>query len=250
LLIFIFPSYQRTEKKSCRLKFGFGPSLFFFYQSGDPKDRLNVILRRHLVFPFKAAPGATVYDGPCSMLDLGADRFHGPTASRGTVAGMDVYVLAPETYRTMVGVPVSAHGKATFFANKILFGTFEPARHIAILTHSRPAAAGRKKAADIPKNIEMSYHTIMPLAREKYMAELKRRGKESHVYRSYQLVGLEIADMLNDRPHKALYIKMAKEKDQHRLLAIARDIVDRKEVKNKGAYFMRIVAERSAAEKK
>ncbi len=86
----------------------------------------------------------------------------------------------------------------------------------------------------------------MPSAREKYIAELKRRAKESHVYRSYQLIGLDIAELLHDRPHKALYIKLAKERDPQRLLAIAKDVADRQEVKNKGAYFMRIVTEEAS----
>ena len=87
----------------------------------------------------------------------------------------------------------------------------------------------------------------MPSAREKYIAELRRRAKESHVYRSYQLIGLEIAEALGDRSHKALYIKLAKERDPRRLLAIAKDVADRQEVKNKGAYFMRIVMEEAPA---
>ncbi len=82
----------------------------------------------------------------------------------------------------------------------------------------------------------------------KYFAELKRRAKESHVYRNYQLIGLEIADILHDRAHKALYIKLAKEGDVRRLIAIAKDVADRKEVKNHGAYFMRVVMD-SAKEK-
>jgi hypothetical protein len=83
----------------------------------------------------------------------------------------------------------------------------------------------------------------MPTVREKYIAELARRAKESHIYRNYQLVGLEIADILHDRPHKALYIKLAKEGNARRLLAIAKDIAERKGVKNLGAYFMRVITE-------
>jgi hypothetical protein len=89
----------------------------------------------------------------------------------------------------------------------------------------------------------------MPGTREKYMTELKRRGKESHVYRQYQLIGLELAELLNDRAHKALYIKLAKERDPERLLAIAKDVADRKDVKNRGAYFMRVVAEETKLRK-
>ena len=82
----------------------------------------------------------------------------------------------------------------------------------------------------------------LPSTKEKYLAELKRRGKESHVYRDYQLMGLEIANILNDQKHKALYIKMAKEGDVRSLMAVAKDVAGRKEVKNPGAYFMRVIA--------
>jgi hypothetical protein len=71
-----------------------------------------------------------------------------------------------------------------------------------------------------------------------YLRELKRRSKESHVYKKYQLTGLEIAKTLGDEKHKSLYIKMAKSGDAQRLLQIAKDVADRKGIQNKGAYFM------------
>jgi hypothetical protein len=74
-----------------------------------------------------------------------------------------------------------------------------------------------------------------------YMKELKRRGKESHVYRKYQLLGLEISQILRDEKHKSLYIKLAKEKNGDRLLRLAKDIAERKNVKNRGAYFMSLL---------
>ncbi len=74
-----------------------------------------------------------------------------------------------------------------------------------------------------------------------YLDELKKRAKESHVYRKYQLVGLEIAELLHDRPHKALYIKLAKEQGGERLLALAKEVSERKGIKNKGAYFMKML---------
>ena len=75
-----------------------------------------------------------------------------------------------------------------------------------------------------------------------YMKELEKRGKESHVYRKYQLVGLEISQILEDEKHKALYIKLAKEKSGERLLRLAKEVADRQNVKNKGAYFMYLLA--------
>ena len=73
---------------------------------------------------------------------------------------------------------------------------------------------------------------------EKYIKELRRRAKESHVYRKYQMTGLAIAEALCDKKHKSLYIKLAKENGCEKLLRLAKDVADRKGVKNKGAYFM------------
>jgi hypothetical protein len=74
-----------------------------------------------------------------------------------------------------------------------------------------------------------------------YMKELKRRAKESHVYRKYQLLGLEISQVLKDEKHKSLYIKLAKERNGDWLLRLAKDVADRKNIKNRGAYFMSLL---------
>jgi len=71
-----------------------------------------------------------------------------------------------------------------------------------------------------------------------YLKKLRERAKKSHVYRKYQLVGLEIAKILGDEKHKSLYIKMAKEKNAEKLLHLAKEISGKKNVKNRGAYFM------------
>jgi hypothetical protein len=77
---------------------------------------------------------------------------------------------------------------------------------------------------------------------KEYIETLKERAKKSHVYRKYQLTGLVIASLLNDEKHKSLYIKLAKKHDNDDLLRIAKDVSERKRVKNKGAYFMRVLA--------
>lgn len=74
-----------------------------------------------------------------------------------------------------------------------------------------------------------------------YFKTLKERGKESKVYRDFQALGLEIAELLQDKAHKALYIKLAKKHDGSKLLAIAKDISQRENVTNKGAYFMTLI---------
>ena len=76
---------------------------------------------------------------------------------------------------------------------------------------------------------------------EGYLDKIKTRRKDSRVSQPYQLIGLEISDILDDRKHKALYIKLAKEKNPIELLRLAKEVEDTKGVKNKGAYFMRIL---------
>lgn len=81
----------------------------------------------------------------------------------------------------------------------------------------------------------------MPRSQGAYIKELKRRAKESHVYRKYQLLGLEISQILKDEKHKALYIKLAKERNGDRLLRLAKEVAENRAVKNRGAYFMTIL---------
>ena len=75
------------------------------------------------------------------------------------------------------------------------------------------------------------------------MEELKRRSGESKVYSEHQLMGLLIAEALEDEAHKALYMKLAKRYSADTLLQIAKDVSQRENVENKGAYFMKIISE-------
>ena len=77
--------------------------------------------------------------------------------------------------------------------------------------------------------------------KNEYMDELKKRSRESRVYKEYQLMGLLIAEALEDEKHKSLYIKLAKEHDGDELLKIAKDVAERANIENKGAYFMKIL---------
>ncbi len=74
-----------------------------------------------------------------------------------------------------------------------------------------------------------------------YLETLKERAKTSRVYKKYQLIGLLIAQLLNDDKHKSLYIKLAKKHDNDDLMRIAKDISERKNIENKGAYFMKVL---------
>lgn len=83
-----------------------------------------------------------------------------------------------------------------------------------------------------------------------YFNTLKERGKTSRVYKKFQDIGLQLAEMLGDKRHKSLYIKLAMQYDESILLSIARDVSDRKGIANKGAYFMKVLHERYPLPKK
>lgn len=76
---------------------------------------------------------------------------------------------------------------------------------------------------------------------KKYSSEIDERQKTSKIYSEHQLIGLEIADILSDIKHKALYIKLTKEFGKDRLIPLAKFVAGKKDIKNKGAYFMKVL---------
>lgn len=74
--------------------------------------------------------------------------------------------------------------------------------------------------------------------KHEYLDILKERRRTSRVYKDYQATGLALAEILQDRGHKSLYIKLAKQHNAQMLVALAKDIADRRNIENKGAYFM------------
>lgn len=76
---------------------------------------------------------------------------------------------------------------------------------------------------------------------EGYIESLQERGKKSRAYRDYQMTGLDIANILHDLKHKALYIKLAKIHDKTKLLGMAKSVAENPNIKNHGAYFMRVL---------
>ncbi|HEY4496649.1 MAG TPA: hypothetical protein VI432_00685 [Candidatus Paceibacterota bacterium] len=75
---------------------------------------------------------------------------------------------------------------------------------------------------------------------KEYLELLKKRSKESRVYSPHQMVGLLIAEILGDEDHKSLYMRLAKNNNHDALIKLAKSVADRKNIKNKGAYFMRL----------
>ncbi len=78
---------------------------------------------------------------------------------------------------------------------------------------------------------------------KKYLDQLKEKRRTRRVTQEYQLAGLAVAETLHDEKHKALYIKLAKQYGSDKLVALAKDVAERGNVKKKGAYFMKIVHE-------
>lgn len=74
----------------------------------------------------------------------------------------------------------------------------------------------------------------------KYLAKLNERSAKSHIYQPHQWTGLELASLLNDKKHTALYMKLAKQHNQQDLLGLAKRISENDNVRNKGAYFMKV----------
>ena len=75
-------------------------------------------------------------------------------------------------------------------------------------------------------------------ASKDYFRLLKERSKKSKVYRPYQMIGLMLAEILDDKEHKSLYIRLSKLYDTSELLKLAKGLEERRNIKNKGAYFM------------
>ncbi|MEK7512868.1 MAG: hypothetical protein AAB601_01580 [Patescibacteria group bacterium] len=79
------------------------------------------------------------------------------------------------------------------------------------------------------------------ISSKSYLETLRSRQRDNRAHRRYQAVGAELAEMLSDRKHTALYIKLAMQFDEERLRALARSVAGRVNIKNPGAYFMRVL---------
>lgn len=80
-----------------------------------------------------------------------------------------------------------------------------------------------------------------PPSAKEYMEMFRERAKKSRVYSKHQMTGLMLAEILEDNKHKALYMRLAKKHDNEKLIRIAKDIAEKKNIRNKGAYFMKVL---------
>lgn len=83
-----------------------------------------------------------------------------------------------------------------------------------------------------------------------YFDILKERAKKSRVYKTHQETGLILADLLDDQEHKSLYMKLSKLYNNQELIGLARNLSERRNIKNKGAYFMKILKSLDLSPKK
>ena len=67
-------------------------------------------------------------------------RFHQPPTRRGSVAGIHVNVLAPETFWTVIGVAVSFDGRPTLLAGEIFNAALEFFVHWSVSPSSSSTA--------------------------------------------------------------------------------------------------------------
>ncbi len=78
-------------------------------------------------------------------------------------------------------------------------------------------------------------------ASKDYFRVLKDRSKTSKVYKPYQMTGLMLAEILDDKEHKSLYMRLSKLYDNSDLLKLAKGLEERRNIQNKGAYFMKML---------
>ena len=72
-----------------------------------------------------------------------------------------------------------------------------------------------------------------------FLEKIKTRSTSSRVKYQFQLIGLQLATILNDQKNKSLYIKIAKQRqDYGYLLNLANSIKENDRIDNKGAMFM------------
>ncbi|MDO8584760.1 MAG: hypothetical protein Q7R85_01410 [bacterium] len=74
-----------------------------------------------------------------------------------------------------------------------------------------------------------------------YLKTIADRKNGGHIFRSYQFIGLEVAKLLADEPHKALYIKLAKQFGTEKMMTLAKSVAEINNIRNKGAYFMKLL---------
>ena len=77
-------------------------------------------------------------------------------------------------------------------------------------------------------------------SRSEYLESLKKRSKRPYATQPFQILGYEIAVALKDLKNRGLYMRLAKTHNPEQLLAIAKDISQNRNIKNKTHYFLKV----------
>lgn len=76
-----------------------------------------------------------------------------------------------------------------------------------------------------------------------YIEKLEKRAQSNRIVKEFQDTALHIAELLNDKKHTALYMRLAKHYPKQLLVRIAASVAERGHIDRKGAYFMKILKE-------
>ena len=74
-----------------------------------------------------------------------------------------------------------------------------------------------------------------------YQKILKERTQKFRIYTQYQSTGLLLSELLDDPKHKSLYMQLAQRYESDFLIQLAKNLQERKDIKKRGAYFMKIL---------
>ena len=99
----------------------------------------------------KAALDAAVNYFLCSSLRFKGGGFHHSAAPLGAVAGVYIYMLAPQAFGAMVCVAVAFHLPAAIFAHKVLFcfyKLFHEMTNISPRLRKKPSVVKSERMAD------------------------------------------------------------------------------------------------------
>lgn len=89
------------------------------------EQRLKIIIFRHFILLFVAAPGAAMRYRIVFPLIEKHHRLHQRTARGLSIPREDIYVLAPQTFRTMIRIAIPADHNVAPFTSEVFLPPLE-----------------------------------------------------------------------------------------------------------------------------
>ncbi len=87
--------------------------------SVQPRHFVEVVMRAHHIALLVAALHTAMREYPIIPLPLHGDRLHQRAACSGPITRIDVHMLAPQTFRTVVGVAIACDSYTAVLALEI-----------------------------------------------------------------------------------------------------------------------------------